>query len=58
MKTKKTENLEAVHTHTPVSYKQESKRKATNKPRTIEFNLSKVVTTLVQTEENKKSEVF
>ena len=43
MKTKKPENLEAVHTHThtPVSYKQESKRKATNKLRAIEFNLSK-----------------
>ena len=49
MKKIEPESLEAVHahTHTPVSYKQESKRKATNKPRVIEFNLSKSVVIII-----------
>ena len=69
-KGKKSESLEAVHTHTPMSYKKESQK---SKQRVIEFNLSKsvviittivvilvtlttakVVTTLVQAEDNKK----
>lgn len=69
-KSKKSESLEAVHTHTPVSYKKEKQK---SKQRVIEFNLSKsvviitiivvilvtlttakVVTTLVQAEDNKK----
>ena len=69
-KGKKSESLEDVHTHTPVSYKKESQK---SKQKVIEFNLSKsvviittivvvlvtlttakVVTTLVQAEDNKK----